>query len=388
VPAGIGHRSEPTPDRPGTVDRVEHTPGRSTSSTPADAEIPVPGTETPPVWKRAVAAIVTLVVLVVVFVGIFPRFADYSKAWASIQTMSAAAVGALVLASIVNVFVYVLPYQAALPTLGYWHAFVVRQTSFTISNAIPAGGAIGLGVQYAMLGGYGVGPAPATAAIGITSVWNLLVTLVLPVLGVLAVVFQDGATTNQVLGAVGGVVAVGLLVGVFALVLRSDAAAHRIGGIGDRLLHRVRPRTEGTPATDGIVRFRDSTVDVIRSRWQLLTVTNFAQQLMQCAVLVVAVFGLGGESTGVNVLEVFAAFSIARLAGFIPVTPGGLGTVDAAMVALLVSFGMDNDQALAATLLWRAASYFPQVFMGVVTFLVWRVQSGRSAATAARSATK
>jgi hypothetical protein len=58
----------------------------------------------------------------------------------------------------VNLWVYVFPLMAAIPGLKYKPAFVVRQTSFTISNAVPAGGAVGLGVQYAMLASYKVSP--------------------------------------------------------------------------------------------------------------------------------------------------------------------------------------------------------------------------------------
>ena len=44
------------------------------------------------------------------------------------------------------------PSRRRCPDLRYGTAFMIRQTSFTISNAVPAGGAIGLGVQYGMLG--------------------------------------------------------------------------------------------------------------------------------------------------------------------------------------------------------------------------------------------
>jgi uncharacterized protein (TIRG00374 family) len=343
-----------------------------------DATATAPDQTAPPRIDRrrqVLAGLVTLAVLVIVFVGIFPKFADYGAAWDAIQGLSVGAIAALVVATVANIFIYVLPYQAALPGISYGNAFVVRQTSFMISNAVPAGGAFGLGVQYAMLSGYGFGPAVASSAIGITSVWNLLVTLALPVLGLLALLTQGGVTTNEVLGAVGGLVALSILLGVFTLVLRSEAGARRLGGLGDRLVHRFRKDAEPDMVTSGLLRFRDQTVDVVRDRWVRLTVTSFAQQFSQFFVLLVAVYGLGGTSTGVNPVQVFAAFSLARLAGFIPITPGGLGTVDAALVGLLTAFGMSSNDALAANLLWRAATYFPQIFIGIGTFLVWRRQS-------------
>ena len=54
--------------------------------------------------------------------------------------------------------------------------------------------------------------------------------------------------------------------------------------------------------------------------------------------------------------------------------PGGLGTVDALITSILVAFGLDNNSALAATMIWRAATYFPQVIIGGLTMLI----SGRS----------
>ncbi len=65
--------------------------------------------------KQVLGGLVTLVVLVIVFVGIFPKFANYGDAIASIQDMSVAALVALGVATVLNILIYVLPYQAALP---------------------------------------------------------------------------------------------------------------------------------------------------------------------------------------------------------------------------------------------------------------------------------
>jgi len=341
------------------------------------ATAPAPTPAAPARWKQAIAAVVTIGVLVIVFVGIFPKFADYSDAWASIQQMSTISLLLFGVATVLNIVVYVFPYQAALPGLRYSRAFIVRQTSFMISNAVPAGGAFGVGVQYAMLAGYGVGPAVATSAIGVTSVWNLMVTLALPAFGLVALVVAGEATAAAVGGAVASVVVLVVMVVCLAAILRSEAWARRLGGWGDAVLRRVRPHGPSDSVTAGTMRFREQTVDVVGERWPVLTATNVAQQLAQFSVLAVAVYGLGGTSTGVNLLEVFAAFALARLAGFIPITPGGLGTVDAALVGLLSAFGMSREEALAANLLWRAATFLPQVVIGIVTFVIWRVQQSR-----------
>ena len=89
--------------------------------------------------KQIIAGIVTLVTLIFVFGIVFPQFADYGEAWDAIQTMSTISLVLLLAMTVVLIIVYVWPYQASLPGLKYGPGFVVRQTSFLISNVIPAG---------------------------------------------------------------------------------------------------------------------------------------------------------------------------------------------------------------------------------------------------------
>ena len=219
--------------------------------------------------KQIIAGGLTILILLVVFGVVFPQFADYSEAWAAIQAMSTAALVALVAAMVVNIVIYVGPYPAALPGLEIWPAFVVRQTSFMISNTIPAGGAFGLGVQYSMLGSYEFGPAATSATIGITSVWNMFVTLTLPVLAVIGLILTSEPATAAIIVAGIGVVAVGVMVVGFALVLRSESTARRMGELGDRIvgwLLRLIHRDADLALGDALVSFRSSTVDVISVR--------------------------------------------------------------------------------------------------------------------------
>ncbi|HYN56064.1 MAG TPA: flippase-like domain-containing protein, partial [Motilibacterales bacterium] len=113
-------------------------------------------------------------------------------------------------------------------------------------------------------------------------------------------------------------------------------------------------------------------------RWRWVTVSNYLVVLAQFSVLGFSIRGvLGDQSTSLTMAGAFAAFAISRMASMIPVTPGGLGTVDAALIALLTTFGLTTEQAVASTLVWRACSWIPQVSLGVLTFLYWRVAQAR-----------
>ncbi len=336
--------------------------------------------------KSIIAAIVTLVTLAVVFVGIIPKFGSYAEAWSTIQQMSVASLVALAASVVVMLVVYVFPYQAAIPALGYRPAFVIRQTSFAVSNAIPAGGAVGLALQYAMLLSYSVGVAPATAGIAVTSLWSLLMTLTLPVFGVLAAL-TTGHVQNTWLWVAGvGIVAtVGMIVGLW-LILRSEASARVVGRWGNRLLAPVnRRRANPLDAVGMSLDLRSSTAGVLLTRWRWVTVSNYLAVLGQFAVLWFAIRGVcGGAPAELTLAGAFAAFAISRMASMIPITPGGLGTVDAALIALLVTFGLPQSLAVASALVWRAASFIPQVVLGILTFVYWRVEQTRAARSAAR----
>jgi uncharacterized protein (TIRG00374 family) len=330
--------------------------------------------------RTIVGAIVTAIVLALIFLFLIPKFGSYADAWAEIQGMAPSALVLIAVSVLVMLVVYVLPYQAAIPGLPYRPAFVIRQTSFMISNTIPAGGAFGLAIQFAMLSSYSVPVAAATAGIAVTSLWSLLMTLTLPVFGVLAALTTGEVQSRWVWVAVAGIAATVVTILVLWLVLRSEPSARRIGELGNRMLSPVnRKRANPIDAVGMSLDLRDSTKDVVLGRWRWVTVSNYLVILAQFAVLWFSIRGvLGDTSTTLTLAGAFAAFAISRMASMIPVTPGGLGTVDAALIALLTTFGLSSQEAVAATLVWRACSWIPQVSLGLLTFLYWRVAQARA----------
>ncbi|HSL59183.1 MAG TPA: lysylphosphatidylglycerol synthase transmembrane domain-containing protein [Acidimicrobiales bacterium] len=82
-------------------------------------------------------------------------------------------------------------------------------------------------------------------------------------------------------------------------------------------------------------------------------------------VLVAAVEALGGGPTVPQVLAIYLAG--AALATAAP-TPGGLGALEAALVAGLAGFGLDEGRAIAAVLTFRLATFWLPVLPGWLTF--------------------
>lgn len=355
---------------------------------PAPVPEPIPARTGLSKRRVLILAVIEVAVLALIIFRVLPQVGSYSAAADALKQMSVPAlllVGAAVLAYLLW---YGMPFVAAAPGLGFGHAQQLNQAAFAISNGVPGGGAFGLGVQYAMFASWGYPAVAAAAAIAAIGVWSLFVTLGLPVLGVLALVVSGRAAGSYVLGAVLGLAALVALVGVFAVIMRSEAAAVRVGSWGDALVARLPARLRGrVPSlSTAVVGFRSGITELVRRRWAAITATQVGVALAQFVVLYLALRGLEGwESAGTPFLVVFAGFAVSQLGLLIPVTPGGLGTVDAAMVALLVGLGTSPGVATAAALVWRAASFLPQIVVGIAALALWTRAANRLAAGRTRT---
>lgn len=167
---------------------------------------------------------------------------------------------------------------------------------------------------------------------------------------------------------------------VFALILRSEASAQKVGEWAQKLAEPVMHRFhKETDIPGSILSFRDQVVDVVKSKWISLTITNLAVSFMQFMILFVAVRGVAtGSEDQVSFAEIFAAFAISRLGSLIPLTPGGLGTVAGVLGAMLAAFGMNQEDILAAVVVWQVVQLLPQAITGIATLLVWRVDQARA----------
>lgn len=329
------------------------------------------------------SAAVTVGILLAVFAGVFPRFAHYSQAWSSIQRIPAGFVAALVAAALVNIAVCAWPLQAALPGLRYRPAFMVGQTSYALSNALPAGGAVALGVKYDMVESYGFSTGAAAAVSAISAVFNLFATLVLPVLGVLALLFTGQLRWPYVLITIVGSGIVGLSAAAITAILRDEDGARRVGHRLDRIVNPLARRLRlgrGVDVSGMVLDFRSDVVKVMRTRWPAVVGSNLVPLLTSWAIVLVALRGLehGAHGhSGVTWAESLAAFSFAMIVLVVPVSVNGLGTVDAVLTGLLSAFGATASLALATDVVWRAATFLPQVATGALTFAFWRATGRR-----------
>jgi uncharacterized protein (TIRG00374 family) len=74
----------------------------------------------------------------------------------------------------------------------------------------------------------------------------------------------------------------------------------------------------------------------------------------------------------VSAVEAFAAWSLVRLLGSLPITPGGIGVVEVGLTTALVGFGGDNAEVVAAVLVYRFLTIVPTLLLGLIGGATWR----------------
>ena len=236
-----------------------------------------------------------------------------------------------------------------------------------------------------MLAKYGVPQARAAAAVTADAIFTYLFTLGAPAIAVTLLVIEGRSAGGFVTTAVIGLTVVIVSLIVIVAVLRSESAARKIGGWAQKPLNSVLRKfgKEASDVTLILVQFHDQASDLIRTRWKALAITNVAAQMAPMLVLWAALEGLGVTHSQLSLVELFAAFSIALVLTAFPITPGGLGTVDAALIALLIAFGVDGSTAVAADLLWRMVWFMPQLLVGALAVAKygWDRRQGRHVTT-------
>ena len=325
--------------------------------------------------RHLLGAGVAVAVIVATFVFILPRIADYRDVWRVVKTLSWTEVALLLGATLLNLVTFAPPWMAALPGLRFRQAFVVTQASTASTYVAPAGVAVGMALSFAMLRAWGFASSAVGLAVAVTGVWNQLAMLAFPTVALALLALSGGAhTALDTIAAVGLAILVVIVAG-FAAGLISPRLARRVGDVAARIvswgLRLIRKEPVGWDG-DAFVRFRNRTNRLLRGRWHVLTLTTLAGQLTVFLVLLVSLRVLGVSGSEVSAVEAFAAWSLVRLLGSIPITPGGLGVVELGLTTALVGFGGDQVDVVAAVLVYRVMTVVPTLVIGLFAGVTWK----------------
>jgi putative heme transporter len=326
-------------------------------------------------WKTALGGGVGLAVIVGTFVFVLPKVADYRDVWAVVKELSWSEVALLIGATLLNLATYAPPWQASLPGLRFRQAFVLTQASTASTYVLPGGAAVGMGVSFGMLRGWGFTGRPVTLALALTGIWNQFAALAFPIVALaLLTLSKEQNPLLQTVAFIGVAILIVSAAG-FAVGLTSDRLAKWVGNTAARIVSRLlRLLRRGSVKWSGasFVSFRHEAVGLLKHRWHVLTLAVLAGQLTVFLVFFVSLRVLDVSAGEVSAIEAFAAWSLVRLLGSIPITPGGIGIIEVGLTTALVGFGGRNAEVVAAVLVYRFLTIVPTLVLGLLAAATYK----------------
>ena len=257
-----------------------------------------------------------------------------------------------------------------------WSPVVTSQlSSNAISKVAPGGGAVGAALQYRMLVQSGLDRTQVVGGLTVANLLTLAVVLAMPVLALPAVVrgLVPGDLVNVTLTGVGVFV---LLAAAGAWSLASDRPLRWVGGAVQRVRNRLRRHAEPLTGLPGrLLRERDRILQTLGTSWQRALLATVGRWTFDLATLMAALAAVGSRP---RVSLVLLAFCAAQLLAQVPVTPGGLGFVEAGLTAMLALAGVSAGDAVLATFAYRLFSYWLPLPAGLAAYVIHQHRSGRS----------
>jgi uncharacterized protein (TIRG00374 family) len=244
-----------------------------------------------------------------------------------------------------------------------WRPVVASQLAGnSLAKVAPGGGAMGAALQYRMLISAGSRPGPTVAGLTAANLLTFAVLLGLPVLA-LPAILRGGVERDLLDAALVGLAVLAVLFAAGAVLLAAERPLLWLGRIVQRVRNRLRRGAvplERLPQR--LVAERDRILRTLGARWSLALLTAVGRWTFDLMCLVVALQALDAlPRLGLVVL----AFCAAQVLAQVPLTPGGLGFVEAGLSGTLVLAGVSAGDAVLATFAYRLCSYWLQLPLGL-----------------------
>lgn len=245
-----------------------------------------------------------------------------------------------------------------------------------VSELLPGGAATSAALQFEMLSQEGVPPARAASGMTAASAIVFGTLLLINVLALPLVVLGVAVPAKLLAAAwVSAVLLLGIvLIGYFAF--SGDRFLTAVGRGAQWTINKLRRRSQ--PVQDlpkRLLAQRTAVAEAVGSKWWQALLAAAGKWVFDYLTLVFALAAVGAHPNAGLVLVAYAATS---LLGQLPLTPGGLGVVEASLTGTLALIGVNGGDAVLATLAYRLFNYWLYLPAGLVARILYR-RSLRSA---------
>jgi uncharacterized protein (TIRG00374 family) len=294
---------------------------------------------------------------------VFPSLVETFGSWRQITRFSLFALAGMAALQAASLFCLWALQHVALRA-NRWRPVISSQLAGNaLSKIAPGGGAMGAALQYKMLVQAGL---PSGSTVGALTAVNLLVFAVVLALPVLAIpaLLRGSVDRGLLETAVAGIAFFVVASAVGAVLLSTDRPLAWVGRAVQNVRNKLRPKAEPMhefPAR--LLRERDRILQTLGPKWKRALVATVGRWMFDYGTLLAALAAIGSHPRPGLVL---LAFCGAQVLAQIPVTPGGLGFVEAGLTAMLVLAGVSAGDAVLATFAYRLFQYWLPLPFGLL----------------------
>ena len=332
-----------------------------------DIEAPLPWRS---IAKRTAAVVVFGITIYLVFPSLVAVFSSFPKL-TSLDPIWFTLAVALEVAS----FACTIALQRiALRTKAWYSVSTSMLAGNAISLVVPGGAAVGAATQFRMLATAGNDTTTTVGGLTAFSLLNIAGLLALPIFVLPAIIAGTPIARGLLTTAILGLGAFVLFAGFAAAVLLLDGPIRWAGRVVQAARNRWRRKAAPmTDLPDRLLRERNSIRDVLGQRWRAAALLSSGRLFLDYGCLLAAIRATGAKP---NPSLVLLAYAVAGLLKLVPITPGGLGIVEAGLSGLLILAGVPSGDAVVATLAYRIISYWLPIFVGPFAYVAFRVRYG------------
>src|SRR3954452_1745185 len=320
----------------------------------------------PSLARRAAALALTALVVY----GVAPAIGEVLGAWPKVVDLKPWWLAAMVLAEAASCWGLWELQSLSIGTRDTQAVATSQLAGGALGRVIPGGAATAAATQYNMLNAVDVPRGAVATGLAAATVLQIAGLCVLPALALPAIVF--GLRVPQTLLET-AILGLGLFVAMLALglaVARNEKVLRWVGRMAVGVSQRL-PGDRALAPTfpDRLVVQRDEVAERLGDRLLYAWGAAVGRWLFDLLALVTAITAVGAPPQFSLVLLAYVA---AQLLAQIPVTPGGIGVVEAGLTATLALAGVGAGDAAVATLAYRLVSYWLMLPAGLVAWLVHR----------------
>jgi uncharacterized membrane protein YbhN (UPF0104 family) len=308
---------------------------------------------------------------------LLPSLTRTLSAWPQLSHLNPAwLIGSLLAESISFACTFAL--QRLVLRTDKWFAVVAAGlTGNAVTNVLPGGDAAGAAVQFRMLATAGIDADNAAGGMTAASLLGIGGLLALPLFTLPAILGGAPVSPGLVHTALLGLIGFGLFTAGGVVVMNTDRPLALLGRLGQRLWNHLPGHHRQVSGLDRrLLSERDEIRATLGRDWLRAVLLTGGRLGFDYGCLLFALRATGSHPRPSLVLLAYAAAGILAL---IPLTPGGLGIVEASLSGLLILAGVPGGKAFVATLAYRLASYWLPLVAGSLTYLLFRRRYPRGA---------